>query len=256
MKNGPSGRFGWAAALASLLPQFAGAQAAPEPPARPSEFGGAGVPDAAVSTPIRPEPRFEQTTAQPGDTATCLARLTGAGWTFEAVPQPAPGRPECAVDTPVRLFRLVAAGAAKGVVQFPDRPILACRYAETLDGWVGGIVTPVIGARMGVPLAAIRTGPGTDCRTRDHIAGARISAHASGLALDIAGFDLADGRSLAVKPTPSAPAAWPAVWADLRIAACGWFTTVLGPGSDAFHTDHVHLDIQTHGSSDRYRICQ
>jgi hypothetical protein len=31
---------------------------------------------------------------------------------------------------------------------------------------------------------------------------------------------------------------------------------VLGPGSDAAHTDHMHLDILVHGSSDRYRICQ
>jgi hypothetical protein len=44
--------------------------------------------------------------------------------------------------------------------------------------------------------------------------------------------------------------------AAFRTAACGWFTTVLGPGSDAAHADHLHLDIQPHGSSNRYRICQ
>jgi len=42
----------------------------------------------------------------------------------------------------------------------------------------------------------------------------------------------------------------------IRIAACGWFTTVLGPGSDEAHTDHMHVDILQHGSSDRFRICQ
>jgi len=41
-----------------------------------------------------------------------------------------------------------------------------------------------------------------------------------------------------------------------RTAACGWFTTVLGPGSDAAHTDHLHVDTTLHGTSDRYRICQ
>ena len=44
--------------------------------------------------------------------------------------------------------------------------------------------------------------------------------------------------------------------AALRIAACGWFTTILGPGSDEAHHDHLHVDIEQHGSSDRYRICQ
>ena len=47
-----------------------------------------------------------------------------------------------------------------------------------------------------------------------------------------------------------------AVLATLRTAACGWFTTILGPGSDAAHATHWHLDIERHGSSDRYRICQ
>ena len=42
----------------------------------------------------------------------------------------------------------------------------------------------------------------------------------------------------------------------VRQAACGWFTTILGPGSDASHGDHLHVDLQMHGASDRYRICQ
>ena len=33
---------------------------------------------------------------------------------------------------------------------------------------------------------------------------------------------------------------------SVRTAACGWFTTVLGPGSDAAHTDHLHVDIAPH----------
>jgi hypothetical protein len=40
------------------------------------------------------------------------------------------------------------------------------------------------------------------------------------------------------------------------MAACGWFTTILDPGSDPAHADHLHVDIQQHGSSGRYRICQ
>jgi hypothetical protein len=42
----------------------------------------------------------------------------------------------------------------------------------------------------------------------------------------------------------------------MRTAACGWFTTVLGPGSDAFHANHMHLDIEKHGPSGSYRICE
>ncbi|HKD27934.1 MAG TPA: extensin family protein [Xanthobacteraceae bacterium] len=42
----------------------------------------------------------------------------------------------------------------------------------------------------------------------------------------------------------------------VRSAACGWFTTVLSPGADAAHTDHLHVDMAQHGTRDRYRICQ
>jgi hypothetical protein len=30
----------------------------------------------------------------------------------------------------------------------------------------------------------------------------------------------------------------------VRKAACGPFTTVLGPGSDAYHDDHMHFDTK------------
>jgi hypothetical protein len=42
----------------------------------------------------------------------------------------------------------------------------------------------------------------------------------------------------------------------MRRAACGWFTTLLGPGSDAAHADHLHFDVLRHGASDDYRICE
>jgi Extensin-like protein C-terminus len=30
---------------------------------------------------------------------------------------------------------------------------------------------------------------------------------------------------------------------SVRTAACGWYTIVLGPGSEAARTDHLHADI-------------
>jgi hypothetical protein len=31
---------------------------------------------------------------------------------------------------------------------------------------------------------------------------------------------------------------------------------LLGPGADEAFTDHLHVDVVLHGTSDRYRICQ
>jgi hypothetical protein len=117
--------------------------------------------------------------------------------------------------------------------------------------------------KLGAPLASVRTGPGFECRSRNRVAGAKPSAHGTGIAVDIAAFELSDKRVLSIKPgreastaSPASPSPGDEALATLRIAACGWFTTVLGPGSDAYHSDHLHLDIEPHGSNDRYRICQ
>jgi hypothetical protein len=42
----------------------------------------------------------------------------------------------------------------------------------------------------------------------------------------------------------------------LRTSACGYFTTVLGPGSNEAHKNHFHFDLALHGRSDNYRICE
>ena len=42
--------------------------------------------------------------------------------------------------------------------------------------------------------------------------------------------------------------------AAVRARACAYFTTVLGPGSDAAHADHLHLDVRERRPG--VRICQ
>ena len=37
-------------------------------------------------------------------------------------------------------------------------------------------------------------------------------------------------------------------------SACTRFSTVLGPGSDGYHEDHIHLDLMERRNN--YRICQ
>ncbi len=72
--------------------------------------------------------------------------------------------------------------------------------------------------------------------------GAR-SQHATANALDIAGFRLADGRSISVLKD------WPKENADARFlrqvreGACDTFNVVLSPDYNAAHRDHLHLDV-------------
>ena len=45
-----------------------------------------------------------------------------------------------------------------------------------------------------------------------------------------------------------------ATLASLRASACSRFSTVLGPGSDAYHASDLHLDLQRRPRG--YKLCQ
>ena len=74
-------------------------------------------------------------------------------------------------------------------------------------------------------------------RPRNNQAGARLSEHGRGRAIDIGGVILDDGTRLTVARDWPDPAL-----REMHEAACGIFGTTLGPGSDGFHEEHVHYD--------------
>jgi hypothetical protein len=152
----------------------------------------------------------------------------------------------------VRLSSITVTGG--DVVSLPDRPLLACEFAAVLADYVRLVVAPLGQAMLHAKVAAIETGPGYQCRTQDRIPGAKISAHAKGLAVDYMAIAFADKRRLVVERQTGVDEA--SYFRAVRKAACGWFTTVLGPGADAFHASNMHLDIEQHGSSGSYRICE
>ena len=166
----------------------------------------------------------------------------GAGWTRGGPGADAEG---CGIASPIRLSSV---GLANGdIVSLPDQPILECEFAAVLADYIRLIVAPLGDAILHAKVAAIDTGPGYDCRTQDRLGGARISAHAKGLAVDFVAIAFADKRRMLVERQNGADEA--AYFRAVRTAACGWFTTVLGPGADAFHANNMHLDVERHGSS-------
>ena len=231
--------FGVAASLTAMAAE------PPLPPPRPAELG---APDKPAEAPAPPAPAAPKVDA----TSTCLTKLIASGASAEAESVPATSVEGCGIDSPVRLSSIT--GADGDVVSLPDRPVAACEFALTLADYVRLIVAPLGQAMLHAKVAAIETGPGYTCRTQDHIAGAKISAHAKGLAVDFIAITFDDKRRILVERQASADEA--SYFRAIRTAACGWFTTVLGPGSDAFHANNMHLDIEPHGSSGSYRVCQ
>ena len=75
----------------------------------------------------------------------------------------------------------------------------------------------------------------------------------------LAGFRLADGREiLIVRDWTRGDDQTRAFLQDVHSGACGTFTTVLGPGANIFHYNHIHVDLALHGntSTGPRRICR
>nr|WP_262417185.1 extensin family protein [Pseudomonas sp. SH10-3B] len=81
------------------------------------------------------------------------------------------------------------------------------------------------------------------CRNMYNRAEGRLSQHASANALDIAGFRLADGRSISVLKDWSGEGDSARFLRQVRDGACDDFNVVLSPDYNAAHRNHFHLDM-------------
>ena len=143
-----------------------------------------------------------------------------------------------------------------GDVSLSAKPTLLCSFAQRFGEWMQDAAAPLTFAYTGQKLARIDTGPGFACTARYDKPGALPSEHAKGDAIDVVAFGLADNRRIAVKEDGLDNGPMRALLHALRTAACGYFTTVLGPGADPYHATHLHLDTGLHGSTPNYRICE
>ncbi|MGJ8610960.1 MAG: extensin-like domain-containing protein [Octadecabacter sp.] len=123
---------------------------------------------------------------------------------------------------------------------------ITCDTAQALKTWVETGVRPAVGDTGGGAVS-LRVVAHFSCRTRNNQAGARLSEHSFGRAIDIAGIGLANGEEITVLTdwgTSDFGTRLRAMWQ----AACGPFGTVLGPEADRFHRDHFHFDTATYRS--------
>jgi hypothetical protein len=144
--------------------------------------------------------------------------------------------------------------AAAGPVEVKPAATLACPIVSALDQWVAGSVQPAAMRWFGQPVVEIKQISAYSCRGMNGEAGAPISEHAFGNALDIAAFTLADGRQVVVQKAWSGLPEEQGFLHDVQGGACQEFSTVLAPGSNRFHYNHIHVDLMRRASG--RRICQ
>ncbi len=121
---------------------------------------------------------------------------------------------------------------------------LACPLVSALDRWVMDGVQPAAMRWFGQPVVEIKQISAYSCRSmQGDSSTSRISEHAFGNALDVAGFRLADGRKVMVRDGWHGAPEEQGFLRDVHMAACDIFSTVLAPGYNAAHYDHIHVDL-------------
>lgn len=208
---------------------------APEP--NPHEKPKEPPPAVAAKPPPPPDPRSDDrpdpSGKLPADELACRARLVELGVSFSEMP--AQSHPDgCSIPYPLKVKSL---GGEIGLS--PDAE-MNCSMAEAAARFAAGVMKPAAERELGTTLKAINHASAYVCRPRNGTR--KLSEHAFGNALDIGSFSLSDGRTLQVEATKDENVR--KFFDAIRKAACGPFKTVLGPGSDADHALHFHLDLQ------------
>ncbi|MGE0285613.1 MAG: extensin family protein [Bradyrhizobium sp.] len=153
----------------------------------------------------------------------------------------------CGGEDLVRLEAVVLADKRKVAVK--PAAVLRCKMATAIADWIRNDIAP-IAASLGSSVSDLDNFDSYECRGRNRVVGARLSEHGRANALDVRAVKLANGQSIHFTDRT--------VTRELREAVlhsvCARFSTVLGPGSDWYHEDHIHLDIAERRNN--YRICQ
>ena len=174
-------------------------------------------------------------TPTPGESgAACLADLDAHGVVYRPLDLGEPKDPRCRVPTPVKLSRID--------VPLSRPATMSCFLADKLDAFERGAVQKLAMQDLGRNVVRIDHLGAYSCRA---INGRhdKLSEHAYGFAIDISGFRLSDGTSVTVERDWARSGPKSDFLHHVARAACGYFSVVLTPNSNADHFNHFHLDL-------------
>jgi len=244
--------FGMLAAMAVLaLPDAFAApkhMSVPLPKPRPEAAPKAEAERAAApATDTAPQKSAEApTTPAPPQPSACRLALTDDIAVAPSLP-PIKGPGACGGDDIVHLEAVVLPDKTR--VALKPAATLRCTMATAVADWVRTDLT-ALAASLNTSLRSIDNFDSFECRGRNRVAGAMLSEHGKANALDVRSVTFADGRELKLTDR----SADRSLRESVLHSVCSRFTTVLGPDSDWYHEDHIHLDLAARRNN--YRICE
>ena len=205
-------------------------------------------PAAAKPPPAAADKPAEQASSPPAPPppSACRLALTDAIAIAPSIPD-IKGPGECGGEDLVRLEAVVLPDKRR--VSVKPAAILRCAMATEIANWIRIDMAP-LATGLGSVVSDLNNLDSFECRGRNGIAGAKMSEHGRANALDVHDLKLANGQSISFtdRTVPRE------VRESVLHSMCARFTTVLGPGSDGYHEDHIHLDLMERHNN--YKICQ
>lgn len=146
----------------------------------------------------------------------------------------------CGMEYPLRVQALSNVPLDKAL-------IMDCPLTAALNSWVERVVQPEARRHFGVLVSRVNVFGAYACRTVDNRENQVFSEHAFGNAVDIAGFELENGKKIIIlRDFNAIHTNESAFLREIFAKSCALFSTVLGPGADVFHYNHIHLDLGRH----------
>lgn len=195
---------------------------------------------------INPLPRLDLAVAQPWfvnfrlaalrrDRALCTATLTEPQITARSVDDKSVDN-GCGWENAVRMSQAGGAELSVGT--------LTCEMAAGLALWVTHDLQPLAQNLFGSSIKRVEHMGGFACR---NIIGSKVlkgfrSQHATANAIDIAGFQLANGKRIKIARDWKGDDAESRFLREAHRTACRYFRIALSPEFNAAHHDHFHFD--------------
>ena len=222
----------------------------------PSVVWGQGAPDTSRLPPVRPEAAVEGDGAASAPTQSKLPPDTDAAPRSETPQDGGTENGQTTKDPETQPEPL--APPVWQTLQETDDAFVACLGALNELGAVYKVADPQIEDDRDCGIAnAVRVSqavPVTSSSGMQLMPDGKLSEHAFGNAIDIMAFGFKDGSQIKVAPREREGSREESFQDAVRATACLHFTTVLGPGSDDAHSNHLHLDVIARSGG--FRLCQ
>ncbi|WNO54457.1 extensin-like domain-containing protein [Stakelama saccharophila] len=189
-------------------------------------------------------------TALTEDYPRCRLRLDRAGASYAEAPE-VDGGDHCGYSDGVRLR-----ARGSNTIRFaPADLTTSCSVAAAFLMWEWNTIQPAAQRIFGQRVETVQHFGSYSCRRMYGRDSGPWSEHATADALDVAGFELADGTRISVAGDWNGSGDKARFLHAVRDGACDLYATVLSPDYNAAHRDHLHLDQANRGAAG-WRACR